>query len=126
MRLNIGALWCGRTGGVRSRDYQIFWDGWISLAMGLRPRARVELRYKNDAKICKICRCRYLNCSETLLVIQERKRCNRLVIIPWRNTFPFQELIGDHSGRLYSIYISLTFGKSNMTSFFNYLFNSEE
>ena len=30
--------------------------------------------------------------------IQERKRCNRLVIIPWRNTIPFQELIGDHFG----------------------------
>ena len=27
-------------GGVRSRDYQIFWDGWIFLAMGLRPRTR--------------------------------------------------------------------------------------
>ena len=31
-----------------------------------------------------------------LNAIQERKRCNRLVIIPWRNTIPFQELIGDH------------------------------
>ena len=30
--------------------------------------------------------------------IQERKRCNRLVVIPWRNTIPFQELIGDHFG----------------------------
>ena len=28
----------GRSFGVRSRDYQIFWDGWITLAMGLRPR----------------------------------------------------------------------------------------
>ena len=30
--------------------------------------------------------------------IQERKRCKRLVIIPWRKTVPFQELIGDHFG----------------------------
>ena len=30
--------------------------------------------------------------------IQERKRCNRLVIIPWRNTIPFQESIGDNFG----------------------------
>ena len=30
--------------------------------------------------------------------IQERKRCNRLVIIRWRNTILFQELIGDHFG----------------------------
>ena len=30
--------------------------------------------------------------------IQKRKRCNRLVIIPWRNTIPLQELIGDHFG----------------------------
>ena len=41
---------CGADGrrvvGVRSRDYQIFWDGYITLAMGLRPRARVELRYQ--------------------------------------------------------------------------------
>ena len=33
--------------GVRSRDYQIFWDGQIILAMGLRPRAREELRYES-------------------------------------------------------------------------------
>ena len=33
-----------------------------------------------------------------LNAIQERKRCNRLVIIPRRNTIPFQELIGDHFG----------------------------
>ena len=38
------------------------------------------------------------NCSEMLNAIQERKRCNRLVIIPRRNTIPFQELIGDHFG----------------------------
>ena len=30
----------GRSVAVRSRDYQIFWDGKIYLAMGLRPRAR--------------------------------------------------------------------------------------
>ena len=30
--------------------------------------------------------------------IQERKRCNRLVVIRWRNTIPFQELIVDHFG----------------------------
>ena len=30
----------GRSFGVRSRDNQIFWDRWIYLAMGLRPRAR--------------------------------------------------------------------------------------
>ena len=29
---------------------------------------------------------------------QERIRCNGLVIIPWWNTIPFQELIGDHFG----------------------------
>ena len=29
-----------RSFGVRSRGYQIFWDGWITLAMGLRPHAR--------------------------------------------------------------------------------------
>ena len=33
-----------------------------------------------------------------LNTIQERKRCNGLVIIPWWNTIPFQELIGDHFG----------------------------
>ena len=33
-----------------------------------------------------------------LNAIQERKRCNGLVIIPWRSTIPFQELIGDHFG----------------------------
>ena len=40
----------------------------------------------------------HINCSEMLNAIQERKRCNRLVIIPRRNTIPFQELIGDHFG----------------------------
>ena len=40
----------------------------------------------------------HINCCEMLNAIQERKRCNRLVIIPWRNTIPFQELIGDHFG----------------------------
>ena len=39
-----------------------------------------------------------INCSEMLNTVQERKRCNRLVIIPWRNTIPFQKLIGDHFG----------------------------
>ena len=29
----------GRAGGVRSRDYQIFWDGYIYLPMMLRRRA---------------------------------------------------------------------------------------
>ena len=33
-----------------------------------------------------------------LNAIQERKRCNRLVIIQWWNTIPFQELTGDHFG----------------------------
>ena len=37
---------CGADGrsavGVRSRDYQIFWDGYIYLAMGLRPRAALR------------------------------------------------------------------------------------
>ena len=33
-----------------------------------------------------------------LNAIQEGKRCNRLVIIPRRNTTPFQELIGNHFG----------------------------
>ena len=33
-----------------------------------------------------------------LNTVQERKRCNRLVIIPWRNTIPFPKLIGDHFG----------------------------
>ena len=36
------SLWCGRTFGVRSRDYQIFWDGYVYLAMGLRPRAALR------------------------------------------------------------------------------------
>ena len=40
----------------------------------------------------------HINCSEMLNAIQERKRCNRLVTIPWRNTIPFQGLIGDHFG----------------------------
>ena len=31
-----------------------------------------------------------------LNAIQEYKHCNRLVIIPWWNTIPFQELIGDY------------------------------
>ena len=30
--------------------------------------------------------------------IQERKHCNRLVIILWRNTITFEELIWDHFG----------------------------
>ena len=29
---------------------------------------------------------------------QEGKRCNRLGIVPWRNTIPFQKLIADHFG----------------------------
>ena len=33
-----------------------------------------------------------------LNAIQKRKRCNRLLIIPRRNTISFQELIGDHFG----------------------------
>ena len=36
----------------------------------------------------------HINCSEMLNAIQERKRCNRLVIILWRNII----LIGDHFG----------------------------
>ena len=36
---------------------------------------------------------KHINCSEMLNVIQEHKCCNRLVIIPWQNTIPFQELI---------------------------------
>ena len=39
-----------------------------------------------------------INCSEMLNTVQERKRCNRLVIIPWRNIIPFPKLIGDHFG----------------------------
>ena len=35
----------------------------------------------------------HINCNEMLNEFQERKRCNRLVIIPWRNTIPFQKLI---------------------------------
>ena len=33
----------------RSRDYQVFWDGYITVAMGLRPRAR-EARASSSAK----------------------------------------------------------------------------
>ena len=40
----------------------------------------------------------HINCSEMLNAFQERKRSNRLVIIPWQNTIPFQKLIGDHFG----------------------------
>ena len=40
----------------------------------------------------------HINCSEMLNAIQESKRCNRLVIIPLRNTIPFLKLIGDHFG----------------------------
>ena len=40
----------------------------------------------------------HINCSEMLNAFQERKRCNRLVIIPWRNTIPFQKLIWDYFG----------------------------
>ena len=36
--------------------------------------------------------------NQILNATQERKRCNRLVIIPWRNTIPFQWLIGDQFG----------------------------
>ena len=36
----------------------------------------------------------HINCSEMLNAIQERKRCNRLVILLWRNII----LIGDHFG----------------------------
>ena len=38
----------------------------------------------------------HINCSEMLNVGQKHKHCNRLVIIPWRNTILFQKLIGDH------------------------------
>ena len=40
----------------------------------------------------------HINCSEMLNAIQESNRCNRLVIIPLRNTIPFLKLIGDHFG----------------------------
>ena len=33
-----------------------------------------------------------------LNAIHELKPCNRLIIIPWRNIIPFQELIGNHFG----------------------------
>ena len=43
---------CGEDGrtGVRSRDYQIFWDGKIYLAMGLRPRARFARAWSSAIK----------------------------------------------------------------------------
>ena len=48
----------------------------------------------------------HINCSgEMLNAIQERKCCSRYVIIPWRNTIPFQELIGDHCKR--QMYITI-------------------
>ena len=33
-----------------------------------------------------------------LNAFRERKRSNRLVIILWQNTIPFQKLVGDHFG----------------------------
>ena len=45
MRVNIGfpvVRTDARSLGVRSRDYQIFWDGHIYLAMGLCPRAALR------------------------------------------------------------------------------------
>ena len=67
-----------------------------------------------------------MNRSEMLNAIQERKCCNRYVIILWRNTIPFQELIGDHCKRQMYITIlsheylithdfSLKFQKRNIT-----------
>ena len=50
VRLNIGFP-VVRTDGrsvARSRDYQIFWNGQIALAMGLRPRVREELRHNQE------------------------------------------------------------------------------
>ena len=40
----------------------------------------------------------HINCSEMFYAFQEGKRCNRLGIVPWRNTIPFQKLIADHFG----------------------------
>ena len=37
----------------------------------------------------------HINCTDS---IQERKRCNRLVIILWRNTIPFLKLIEETNG----------------------------
>ena len=54
MRVNIGSPVVRTDGrsavGVRSRDYQIFWDGWIYLAMGLRARG-APLIYRKIPKI---------------------------------------------------------------------------
>ena len=63
-----------------------------------------KLKFQNDVEDAKVdiqairwqALKNHIHCSEMLNAIQERKRCNRLVIIPWRNTIPFQELIGDH------------------------------
>ena len=65
-----------------------------------------KLKFQNDVEDAKVdiqairwqALKNHIHCSEMLNAIQERKRCNRLVIIPWRNTIPFQELIGDHFG----------------------------
>ena len=41
----------GQSVGVRSRDYQMFWYGQVSLAMGLRPRVSAARAWSSAIKI---------------------------------------------------------------------------
>ena len=54
-RVNIGfpvVRTNGRLFGVRSRDNQIFWDGKIFLAMGLRPRPALRAAWSSANTYC--------------------------------------------------------------------------
>ena len=62
----------------------------IAIASGFRKSFTVNQNPQDQEN--------HINCSEMLNAIQDRKRCNRFVTIPWRNTIPFLELIGDHFG----------------------------
>ena len=74
-------IWCFNTFNILK---------WCWRCKRLRHKGRVDQKTKAQKN--------HINCSEMLNAIQKRKRCNRLVIIPWQNTIPFQELIEDHFG----------------------------
>ena len=71
-----------------------FQNGVLTLFKILKWCWWCKSRHKGD-KMTKALK-NHIDCSEMKNAIQECKRCNRPVTIPWRNTIPFQELIEDH------------------------------
>ena len=63
---------------VPSRYLSVFWD---ERRLAIRLRRVRGLMGRKEGKTVT-----FLICSEMLNVIEERKRCNRFVIIPWWNT----------------------------------------